>query len=148
SAQRPPKPKPRPTPSATPSPSPSPSPTPIPTCGFAVVASPNASGHDNVLYDVSVLSSTDAWAVGEYLVDGGGALRTLIQHFDGANWTIVPSPNRLSGTDHNQTNSLRGVAAIAPNDVWAVGYTVSDDTPYQTLTMHWNGAAWSIVDSP
>jgi hypothetical protein len=32
--------------------------------------------------------------------------------------------------------------------VWAVGYTVSLDDPYQTLTMHWNGAGWSIVDSP
>ncbi len=146
SAQRPQKPKPQPTPSATPSPTPSP--TPKPACGFEVVASPNASGHDNVLHDVAVLSATDAWAVGEYLVDGGGALRTLIQHFDGTTWTIVPSPNRLSGTDRNQTNSLRGVTAIAPDNVWAVGYTDSYDTPYQTLIMHWNGAAWSIVDSP
>jgi hypothetical protein len=113
-----------------------------------VVASPNASGHDNTLFDVAVLSATDAWAVGEYLVDGGGALRTLIQHFDGTTWTMVPSPNRLTGTDRDQINSLRGVTAIAPDDVWAVGYTVSYDTPYQTLTMHWNGAGWSIVDSP
>jgi hypothetical protein len=113
-----------------------------------VVASPNASGLDNTLFDVAVLSATDAWAVGEYIVDGGGALRTLIQHFDGTAWMTVPSPNRLTGSDHNQINSLRGVTAIAPDDVWAVGYTVSHDDPYQTLTMHWNGEAWSIVDSP
>jgi hypothetical protein len=113
-----------------------------------VVASPNASGLDNVLFDAALLSATDAWAVGEYLVDGGGALRTLIQHYDGTAWTTVPSPNRLTGTDRNQINSLRGVTAIARNDVWAVGYTVSYDDPYQTLTMHWNGAAWSIVNSP
>jgi hypothetical protein len=113
-----------------------------------VVASPNVSELDNVLFDVAVVSATDAWAVGEYLVDGGGAQRTLIQHFDGTTWTTVPSPNRLTGTDRNQINSLRGVTAIAPDDVWAVGYTVSYDDPYRTLTLHWDGDAWSIVDSP
>jgi len=113
-----------------------------------VVGSPNATGLDNTLFDVAVLSATDAWAVGEYLVDGGGALRTLIQHYDGTTWTIVPSPNRLTGIGRNQINSLRGVTAIAADDVWAVGYTVSYDDPYQSLTMHWTGAAWSTVDSP
>ncbi len=113
-----------------------------------MVASPNASGLDNTLFDVAVLSATDAWAVGEYTVDGGGAVRTLIQHYDGTTWTTMPSPNRLTGTGRNQINSLRGVTAIAADDVWAVGYTVSYDDPYQTLTMQWNGAAWSIVDSP
>ncbi|MGH3712406.1 MAG: hypothetical protein ACRDT4_02940 [Micromonosporaceae bacterium] len=112
------------------------------------MASPNASGADNVLFDVAVLSATEAWAVGEYVIDGYGAVRTLIQHYDGTAWTTVPSPNRLTGTGRNQINALRGVTAIAPDDVWAVGYTVSFDDPYRTLTMHWNGAAWSIVDSP
>jgi hypothetical protein len=97
---------------------------------------------------VTVLSSTDAWAVGEYTLDGYAAVRTLIQHYDGTTWTIVPSPNRLLGTSRNQINSLLGVTAIAPDDVWAVGYTVSLDDPYQTLTMHWNGTTWSIVNSP
>jgi hypothetical protein len=141
-------PGPRPTPKPTASVSPTPTPTPGPSCGFAVVPSPNASGVDNTLSDVTVLSSTNAWAVGEYTLDGYGAVRTLIQHYDGTAWTIVPSPNRLLGTDRNQINTLLGVTAITSSDVWAVGYTVSLDNPYQTLTMHWNGAAWSIVGSP
>jgi hypothetical protein len=140
--------RPKPGPSPSSSPSPSPTSTAPPTCGFVVVAGPNASGLDNSLFDVAVLSSTDAWAVGEYMVDGGGAVRALIQHYDGTVWTNVPSPNRLNGTGRNQINSLRGVTAIAPDDVWAVGYTVSYDDPYRTLTMHWDGTAWSIVDSP
>jgi len=112
-----------------------------------VVPSPNAGGLDNTLSDVTVLSATDAWAVGKYTVDGD-AVRTLFQHYDGTAWTTVSSPNRLLGTGRNQINSLLGVTAIGPSDVWAVGYTVSLDDPYQTLTMHWNGTAWSIVDSP
>ena len=31
-------------------------------------------------------------------------------------------------------------------DVWAVGY--STGTGRQTLTLHWNGSAWSVVPSP
>ena len=140
--------QPRPRPTPTPSTSPTPSPAPGPSCGSAVVSSPNASGVDNALSDVTVLSATDAWAVGEYTLDGYAAVRTLIQHYDGTAWTTVPSPNRLLGTGRNQINSLLGVTAIASSDVWAVGYTVSLDDPYRTLTMHWNGIAWSIVDSP
>jgi hypothetical protein len=143
-AQRPPKPK----PTASPTSSPSPSPTPSPSCGFAVVPSPNASSADNTLSDVAVVSASDAWAVGEYTLDGSGAVRTLIQHYDGTGWTIVPSPNRLLGTGRNQINTLLGVTAISSTDVWAVGYTVSLDDPYRTLTVHWNGTTWSIVDSP
>src|SRR4029453_691135 len=74
--------QPRPKPSPTPSTSPTPSPTPGPSCGFPGGARPNASGVDNTLSDVTVLSAADAWAVGEYTVDGE-AVRTLIEHYDG-----------------------------------------------------------------
>src|SRR5207249_1337621 len=42
---------------------------------------------------------------------------------------------------------LNGVAAVATNDVWAVGYYLNGGVN-QTLTEHWNGSAWSIVASP
>ena len=38
---------------------------------------------------------------------------------------------------------LSAVAAIAGNDVWAVGFTNSD-----SLTIHWDGNTWSVVPSP
>src|SRR3981081_4191537 len=37
------------------------------------------------------------------------------------------------------------VAAIASNDVWAVGAISGNNI--QTLTEHWNGSAWSVVSS-
>ena len=46
----------------------------------------------------------------------------------------------------SDTGSLSGVAAGGPNDVWAVGNKV--DSPFRTLTMHWNGVEWSTVASP
>src|SRR5207253_3129447 len=43
--------------------------------------------------------------------------------------------------------TLAGVEAIAPKDIWAVGYYTSTST-YQTLVEHWDGTAWSVVPSP
>src|SRR5207253_2607014 len=40
---------------------------------------------------------------------------------------------------------LNGVAALSPNDVWAVG---SSGDMSRTLTAHWDGTAWSVVPSP
>jgi hypothetical protein len=45
-------------------------------------------------------------------------------------------------------NLLTGIAAIAPNDVWAVGTYVNASNVYQTLAEHWDGGAWSVVTTP
>lgn len=67
---------------------------------------------------------------------GGANASALAQK--GGQWRIVPSPNVGSGI-----NTLYGVTAISPNDVWAVGTSAS-----ATLTEHWNGTQWSVVASP
>src|SRR5215471_12921083 len=142
-------------PSPSPSSSPAPGPVPSPSsgagggtsCRFAVVPSADVGVQDNSLKDVAVVSATDVWAVGQYST-ADFVVHTLIQHWNGSVWSIVPSPNRLTGTGHSEFNALQGVTAVGVNDVWAVGYSVSVVDPYQTLTMHWNGTVWSIVDSP
>ena len=56
----------------------------------------------------------------------------------------VASPNLGTLSDY-----LTGVSAVSADDVWAVGYYVADNgIDLQTLTMHWNGSAWSVVPSP
>src|SRR5687767_6531273 len=70
----------------------------------------------NVLNAVSGTSANDVWAVG-VSHDGTPPSRTLIEHWDGAQWSIVPSPS-----PDNQLNELRGVAAISATDAWAVGF--------------------------
>jgi hypothetical protein len=87
------------------------------------------------------VATNDVWAVGYYL-DDNLVNQTLVEHWDGQSWTIVPSPNR--GADGSQLN---GVAAVSPNDIWAVGYS-GQGSAVQTLIEHWNGSAWTIVDSP
>jgi hypothetical protein len=87
--------------------------------------------------DLAVLPPDDAWVVGRY-VSGG----TMAQRFDGATWSIVPTPNVGKFT---QANNLRSIAAVAPNDIWAGGMSGRHLTP--PLIEHWNGAAWSVVRS-
>src|SRR5205823_5642683 len=41
--------------------------------------------------------------------------------------------------------SLQGVAAVAADDVWAVG--TQGYAPNGVLVEHWDGAAWSLVDA-
>jgi hypothetical protein len=115
---------------------------------WSVVSSPNTNKL-NYLRGVSAVSTNDVWAVGDAVkdpFDGFSVYRTLIQHWDGKTWTIVPAPN--VGPDNN---SLAAVAARSTNDVWAVGYwdDRSGDIPIRrTLVEHWNGMRWKVVASP
>src|SRR5205085_2469989 len=74
-------------------------PTPAPTCepAWRTVSSPNP-GTDDSLYAVSALSSSDVWAVGNNYDGGPVLVRTLIMHWDGTQWSVVPSPN--PGSSH------------------------------------------------
>jgi hypothetical protein len=103
------------------------------------------SGEIDSLNSVTALSSTDQWAVGSWLhYPDAYVFHTLVEHWDGssAGWTIVPSPNSLALNSY-----LYGVAADAPDDVWAVGGTDQSGPPYHSLVEHWDGTAWSIVPS-
>lgn len=60
-------------------------------------------------------------------------------------WRLVNSP---FPTANNAQNTLNGVAAFGSRDVWAVGGTLSNFSSDQTLALHWDGTAWSIVPSP
>jgi hypothetical protein len=154
-----PKPIPTPTPTATatatPAPSPTPAPTPVPVTGkWQVVPSPtidvSTSTFGAKLNAVAVVSASDVWAVGYGPQPGGPtyAKQTLIEHWDGTRWSIVPSPNPPSPYSEVE---LDGVFALAANDVWAVGY---GDNPSAvslgdiTVIEHWDGTSWSIVPSP
>jgi hypothetical protein len=79
---------------------------------WQVVPSPNGGALSNVLYDVFAVSPNDIWAVGRYRLPDG-TYQPLAMHWDGAAWTIVPSS---SGS--NDVHHIRGVEAIAPDDVW------------------------------
>ena len=102
---------------------------------------PNVGVQENVLYAVSMPTTGKAWAVG-YYVSGKFVQQTLIEHFDGNVWSVVPSPSPGA-----LQNILFGVAAITDSDVWAVGAEQDANGLWHTLTEHWNGSAWSVVNA-
>jgi carboxypeptidase family protein len=105
---------------------------------FAIVPSPNRTGRTNVLEGVDGTSATDVWAVGHADVTGFVGSRSLIEHWNGARWQIVPSPNFGRQTDQND---LMDVAAITPNQVWAVG-TFESTSSFRSIILRWNGSRW------
>ncbi len=106
---------------------------------WATVDTP--SRREGVLRAVSARTPNDVWAVGSQLPPGAPGLRTLIQHFDGTRWRVVPSPNKFKGT-----NVLNGVVAIAANDVWAVGGNGLPGS--RAMILHYDGVRWSIHNTP
>jgi hypothetical protein len=108
---------------------------------WAVVASPSPGSNTNLLWAVAAVATNDVWAVGYYRTSPGPNL-SLVEHWDGSAWTVVPSPNVGSSR-----NELYGVAAASASDVWAVGYYVGASGS-ETLIEHWNGSAWAVVSSP
>ncbi|HYP39628.1 MAG TPA: FG-GAP-like repeat-containing protein, partial [Chloroflexia bacterium] len=107
------------------------------------VITPNPGNYFRRLNGVTALAANDVWAVGSYSTNSGKTYTPLFLHWNGTQWQHVSSPQV------GDYDSLDDVHAIAPNDIWAVGTTAACDfCPFQTLTMHWNGTAWTPEFSP
>jgi hypothetical protein len=115
--------------------------------GWGKVKSPSPSTTRNALVGVAAISSSDAWAVGDYCKMNceGDHLgdRTLLEHWDGTSWTKVKSPDPSS-----LGNTLYAIDAASSNDVWAVGMARVDGGSSKTLALHWDGVSWLRVGSP
>ncbi|MFL5798544.1 MAG: hypothetical protein ACJ77A_11510 [Actinomycetota bacterium] len=108
---------------------------------------PAAGEVDDGLQAVAAISPDDAWAVGSYEElglrrDAPITARPLALHWDGSAWQVVPVPV----VDHG---GLTGVAALAPDDVWAVGSSYDEPgAPGRPLLVHWDGTEWSETTPP
>ena len=110
---------------------------------WRIVPSPNV-GAQNHLLGVRAFSSSDAWAVGSNNVPGTLNFATLVMRWNGARWSIVPSPSPDPGE-----NRLNDVDGVSSSDLWAVGLRQND--PYgvrQPLIIHFDGSRWSTVPTP
>jgi hypothetical protein len=106
---------------------------------WTVYPLPNVGVQENALLAVSMPMPGKAWAVG-YYVDGHFRQKTLVQHFDGSTWSVIPSPSPGA-----EQNILYGVAALSDGDAWAVGAEQDVTGLWHTLTEHWDGSQWSVV---
>lgn len=113
-----------------------------PACSWRVVRSPSPG--ESGFSAVAATSGKDAWAVGSR--DAGSGRRTLIEHWNGTKWKVVPSPDPAGG--NSGTDILDGVVAISTKNAWAFGFYQTATTNFRTLVEHWNGSRWSVVPSP
>jgi hypothetical protein len=113
---------------------------------WQIVPTPSPGTKDDLLNTPVAISANDVWVVGSQGgIDGEGpGSRTLVEHWDGSNWTVVNSPN-VSGANQD---ILRGAAAASSKDIWAVGRSKASDAVKRTLIEHWTGSSWKIVTSP
>src|SRR5207249_6391858 len=103
---------------------------------WSIVTSPNTSvTESNRLFGVTCNSASDCWAVGNtFFTNPGGdsVIQTLVEHWNGAAWSIVTSPNHTTPTPYD---SLYGVTCTSASDCWAVGdYFDDGDNAYHTLS--------------
>ncbi|GAA5074250.1 hypothetical protein HNP84_009477 [Thermocatellispora tengchongensis] len=91
---------------------------------------------DGSLSDVTGLSASNIWAVGQQDIWDVWENRGAISHWDGRSWTQIGIRNDDTGAGH-----LRSIAAASATDLWAVG-TAHDSLPY---VAHGDGSAFDRV---
>ena len=111
--------------------------------GWRIVSTPNVGSGYNDLTGVAASNGSDAWAVGYWTDTTYGYSKTLILHWNGSSWSVVPSPNPGPGN-----NTLYGVTALSPGDAWAVGWYYDARSVGRPLVLRWNGSAWNQVAAP
>src|SRR5262249_56055050 len=79
-----------------------------------IAAAPKLNTQRDILYAAAAVSASDVWAVG-HQQSWDGTFGTLVEHWDGTSWSVVPSPDPGSSANH-----LYGLPAPRPNDIWAV----------------------------
>ena len=83
---------------------------------WSVISNPNQGPYDNFLYAVTEPSPNDVWAVGNYYTGAtsGVLYNTLVLHWHGRQWNIIPS----SGRANMQTSILYGLVLTSSQEAW------------------------------
>src|SRR4029077_5217181 len=114
---------------------------------WSIQPTPDPSNTGNLLYGVTALSPTLAYAVGAFF-DPSGYAHALVEKWDGTTWSLMatPSVDRL-----HMDNYLFSVSALSANNIWAAGATFAPTqtaSPSDTVVAHWDGATWKALPSP
>jgi hypothetical protein len=107
---------------------------------WSIVSAPSPPYRQTSFSALSVVSKDDIWAVGNSFTFGSSS-RTLVEHWDGATWSIVPSPS------HGTFDTLTAIGATSATNAWAFGYYM--DGGVDLLDgIRWDGSAWSDASLP
>jgi hypothetical protein len=92
-------------------------------------------------YGASQDATNDAWVVGDQWV--GSCQVPLAVHYDGSTWVVASLP------PSDGCGELLGILALAPNNVWTVGWQNSGGDAYTNVALmyHFDGNSWTRVPS-
>ncbi len=91
--------------------------------------------------DVACVTAASCFAVG--FSQAGNVRRPLIERWNGSKWSVVAAPNPAGSTNA----SLQAVSCPAATSCFAVGIFL-DGATNKSLIEHWDGTAWSVMNSP
>jgi subtilisin family serine protease len=118
---------------------------------FISSSKPSGAVGPILLNGVSCPSANSCTAVGNYLSQTGvpskQETRTLVQAWNGTEWTIKASAN----PEGQKQNMLSGVACVSATSCTAVGrtgQTIGWGSGTKTLAEAWNGSTWSLQTVP
>jgi hypothetical protein len=99
------------------------------------------------LVAVLAVSARDVWAVGASqgsIPPGVTVATTLVEHWNGQQWRIVPSPNSAG------SGQLTSIASAGGGDLWAAGgaHSGGENVPDRPLVEHWDGSQWRVIHVP
>ncbi len=110
---------------------------------WTITPSANPAGQ-GALNSVTCTSTSNCWAAGSYEFQSAGLFfsRALLEHWDGAVWSIVSIPQTGVNT------SFSDVTCSWSNNCWAVGDYSDIIMAVHSLIEHYDGASWTIAQHP
>jgi len=107
--------------------------------GWSIQSSPNPSSSIGTgLSGVACGSVRSCFAVG--IFSTGSQTRTLVLHWNGAQWGTLPSVNP------SDSSVLNNIACPSVRSCFAVGNYTQGSTP-RPFVEHWNGSVWGTLPS-
>jgi hypothetical protein len=104
-----------------------------------VKSAPVPHWDDAELNSVAAVSARDVWAVGSAQKVASEHFRTVIEHWNGSRWSLVPSPSL------GKFSFLSSVTVASDGSVWAVGGSFLRTGPF---IVRLKGAKWVKVAVP
>jgi hypothetical protein len=115
---------------------------------WAIKDSPNtAVDRSNYLSNVTCVSATDCWAVGQSSDTLDRSRQALATHWDGTTWSIM-NPSNVNTSQAAET-TMESISCVSTSDCWTVGFTsITQDPRLAPWIQHWNGQAWTSFAAP
>ncbi len=119
---------------------------PSPPTAWAPAALPEPTGaFSGTLLGSSCVSATDCAAVG-WGSTTGSPIGTLVENWDGSEWTPVNSPDPSAPGD--AFPQLNGVSCLPTGQCTAVGTDLTTSNGSNTVVESSDGTSWSVVRAP